>query len=313
MATGLPDLADTEDEIALDALDGRYGRLRIVQPRQERAVCESMRRLGQITPAVACRRSPATSPVLLDGFKRLASARTLGMTRLRVRLLDLTESAAVAAIYNLNRTSRGLVDLEEAMVIRVLVREQHLEQTAVGELLGRHKSWVCRRLALVERLSDVVADDVRAGLVTPSVAREVARLPRGNQPEMSACIRRHALSAHDAARLVTLFDKASGDSAQRFLLDTPREALEAHGPARAFASFDPRLGPLTQKLRHRLLRTLDHMTGLTRQLEEGQPSAWTNAERAGLAPVLAQTCRAAGLLGDAVDETARAVESAHAT
>ena len=66
MAQDLTELADTEDDIALDAFDVRYGRLRIVQPRQERAVCESMRRLGQITPAVACRRSPATSPVLLD-------------------------------------------------------------------------------------------------------------------------------------------------------------------------------------------------------------------------------------------------------
>jgi hypothetical protein len=33
------------------------------------------------------------------------------------------------------------------------VREDGLSQLQVAELLERHKSWVCRRLALLERLS----------------------------------------------------------------------------------------------------------------------------------------------------------------
>lgn len=114
----------------------------------------------------------------------------------------------------------------------------------MATLLGRHKSWVCRRLALAERLADAVACDVRGGLVTTTVAREVARLPRGNQPEIAAAIRREGLGSHDAARLVTLFAKTSGTAQQRYLLEHPREALEANGPRLPFVSHDPRLGPL---------------------------------------------------------------------
>jgi hypothetical protein len=33
-----------------------------------------------------------------------------------------------------------------------LIREDGLSQAEVAELLGHHKSWVCRRLALLERL-----------------------------------------------------------------------------------------------------------------------------------------------------------------
>ena len=43
---------------------------------------------------------------------------------------------------------------EEALVVHSLSHEDGLSQGEIAVLLGRHKSWVCRRLSLVERLSD---------------------------------------------------------------------------------------------------------------------------------------------------------------
>src|SRR5216110_2888495 len=43
-------------------------------------------------------------------------------------------------------------ELEEAWIVQALVREDGLSQSEVAELLGRHQSWVCRRLALLEKL-----------------------------------------------------------------------------------------------------------------------------------------------------------------
>lgn len=164
----------TQRELQVAALDDRYARFRIVQPAAERSVHASMRRHGQLMPIVACERPPVFAVV--DGFKRMAAGRLLGMTALWARVMPLGETAALAALITFNRVgSRGLTDLDEALVVRELCREQGLSQVEAGKLLGRHKSWACRRLSLVERLAETVVDDVRAGLVSTTVAREIAR------------------------------------------------------------------------------------------------------------------------------------------
>jgi ParB/RepB/Spo0J family partition protein len=297
-------------ELPVTSLDERYGKLRIAQPAAERAVRDSLRRLGQLIPIVVCEREAAFA--IVDGFKRVAAARALGLVTLRTRVMSLGESAAIAALVSLNRAGRGLTDLEEALVVRALCRDQGLEQTQVAELLGRHKSWVCRRLSLAERLAEAVACDVRAGLVSSTVAREVARLPRGNQPDVAAAIRRESLSSHDAARLVTLFAKTSGATAQRYLLEHPREALEAHGPRVPFVSHDPRLGPLTQALRQRLFLTTSAMSDLAARLDGCMPTRWTATEREVLGAVVQKTRGVTELLLGKLTDAHAAAEASHA-
>ena len=73
-------------------------------------------------------------------------------------------------------------------------------QVEVAELLGRHKSWVCRRLALLEKLSAEVRQELEVGLLTPTAAREIARLPAGNQSEVMDLSRREALNGDGARR-----------------------------------------------------------------------------------------------------------------
>lgn len=53
---------------------------------------------------------------------------------------------------------RSIADIESAMVMRSLHREDHLSQVQIAVLLNRHKSFVCRRLKLVEKLSDEVLE-----------------------------------------------------------------------------------------------------------------------------------------------------------
>jgi ParB-like chromosome segregation protein Spo0J len=213
-------------ELEIGSLDERYARLRIVQPAAQRAVHDSMRRLGQLMPIVACERQAVFAVV--DGFKRVAAARALGLGALRARGMPFGEAAAIAAVITFNRHGRGLSDLEEALVVRTLCREHSLSQVEVAELLGRHKSWVCRRLSLAERLCDAVAGDVRAGLLSSTIAREVARLPRGNQADVATSIHRHALTSLEAALLVTLFAGTKGAAQQRYVLERLAPARPSH-------------------------------------------------------------------------------------
>jgi ParB/RepB/Spo0J family partition protein len=295
--------------LPIGLLDERYARLRIVHPAGERAVRESMRRLGQLMPIVACERE--TVFAVVDGFKRVTAGKALGFDALQARVMPLSEAAALAALVTFNRHGRGLSDLEEALVVQALCREHGLSQVEVAELLGRHKSWACRRLSLVERLASSLVDDVRSGLISTTIAREVARLPPGNQADVATSIHRHALTSHEAAQFVTLFAKTSGVEPQRHMLDKPREALEAHGRP-TVAACDPRLGAETQGLHARLYGTIRTSSDLCARLVGSTPTGWTSAERQVLLPVLTKAHGTTELLLARLTEVATAVRGSDA-
>ncbi len=104
-----------------------YGRYRLHLPEAERAMARSLERYGQLSPIVVCRRQERYE--LIDGFKRLAAARTLArLSHLSARLLEADERTAKAAIYGLNRAGGRTRELEEAWIIQALVRERRDSQ-----------------------------------------------------------------------------------------------------------------------------------------------------------------------------------------
>jgi ParB-like chromosome segregation protein Spo0J len=98
--------------LAVAALGERYRRYRLPDPDAETAMAGSFRRYGQLTPIVVCLREETHE--VLDGFKRLAAARALGLSTVGTRLLDADERAAKAAIHGLNQTGRRTQEWEEA-------------------------------------------------------------------------------------------------------------------------------------------------------------------------------------------------------
>ena len=298
--------SDVVEAVKLEQLDERYATLRLARPRQEQAVTDSLSRLGQLVPLVVCRREERLA--VIDGFKRLRAARTLKLQTLVVRTLPLSEQAAVASIYSLNRHSHGLVDLEEAFVVRALVRDQALTQAEVAELLGRHASWVSRRLALVERLSEQLQCDIRVGLVSTTVAREISRLPRGNQAEVAAAIRKAALSSREAAVLVGLFEKATDRDQQTALLDKPRAAVERQQGGPAPPPWDARLSPATNRLRRSVLAATTTGRRALSALLEAQPASWSDGERQVLGPLLRQLAVATSALSRDVENLVATLE-----
>jgi ParB-like chromosome segregation protein Spo0J len=199
-----PTVSAEDRVVAIGELQETHAKLRVLDERSVREMRESLERYGQMMALAAYQ--PAGSPAgqleVVDGFKRLRAARALGWTRLRVRVLPLDAAAAKAAIGILNH-GRGLSELEEAWLVRSLYREDRLTQPQIGRILGRHKSWVSRRLLLGEALDDVVQTDVRLGLIAASTAATVARLPRCNQLAAAEAVMRRGLTKHQAESLVT--------------------------------------------------------------------------------------------------------------
>jgi len=178
--------------LPIDALGERYRRYRLSDPAAEEAMARSLRQYGQSSPVVVCLRDD--QPELLDGFKRRAAAPLVALQSLSARVVEADEAAAKAAIYGLNRLGTQPSELEEAWIVHALVREDGLTQVQAAELLGHHKSWVSRRLALLERLCAEAKSELRLGLLAPSLARQLTQLPVGNQPAVLATARRESLT-----------------------------------------------------------------------------------------------------------------------
>jgi hypothetical protein len=220
-------------------------------------MARSLERYGQVAPVVVCLREEA--PEVLDGFKRVTAARAVpGMCDLSARLLAADERAAKAAIYGLNRGSRPVQELEEAWVVHALVREDGLTQVEAAELLGRDKSWVCRRLALVERLAEEAREDLRLGLLAPTAARALVQLPAGNQAEVLACARREGLTAAELRGVVALLQGAPSRPQVEHVLARPREAL-AQARAGGVRPHDPRLSGAGNRVARHLGQLLEQL------------------------------------------------------
>jgi len=243
-------------QLALDEFDQRYAALRLQATAEARqAMIQSLRRYGQIAPLVVWRTADAW--VLLDGFKRVEAAKQVpGLDTLDARLVDADPRTAKAAIYGLNRLSHRVHLLEEAWIVCALVREDHLTQWEAAQLLEHDKSWISRRLALVEKLCSSAQDDLSLGLLNPSMARELARLPVGNQEELLIAIRRHGLSTTEVRQVVDLLIGCTTREQREYVLLRPREAVrDATGGLTR--SYDPRLSVAGNRLARRLAALLE--------------------------------------------------------
>ncbi len=241
--------------LLLEQFDERLRRYRLVQPKLEKSMAESLQRYGQVSPVVVCLHDDEV--VLIDGFKRLHAARTLqGMTRLTARRMDVDEASAKAAIYNLNCITGRPAELEESWIVQALVREDGLSQVEAAKLLGRHKSWVNRRLAMLERLCDTAQEELRLGLMTPAIARQLTRLPMGNQADALRSARDTSLTSTELSGVVDLLLSSSTQEQTTFVLSDPRRALR-QSDDRFIHSWDPRLSVAGNRIAKRLALLLD--------------------------------------------------------
>ncbi len=282
--------------VPLAELGQQYRRYRLADPEAEDAMAGSLRRWGQLAPVVACVRLEKLE--LLDGFKRLSAAQQLCVTTLSVRVLSVDEPTAKAAILSLNRGQRPARELEEAWIVQGLVRDDGMTQVEAAHLLGRHKSWVCRRLALLEKLSGTVKEDLRLGLVGPSLAGQLTRLPTGNQEALLAIVRRATLTAQEVSGVIDLLQGASGEQAE-FVLAKPREAL-ALAQSLPTALRDPRLSSAGNWLAKHLTQSLETLTRVENWLRTPNQRELRDQDREIVQPLLRRVGDQSSLVAELV-------------
>jgi len=241
--------AQAARNVPIAELGTTLGRTRCPQPGQLSRMRQSLSRHGQLTPVICVEREGQLE--LVDGFKRRAAAAQMSWDSLWTSVRELSERAQWVTMLTLNRTSGALSVMEESLILRELIRGG-MTQSEVAELVGRHKSWVCRRLGLVDRLHPELVEWVRTGLVSPGTARRLFVLPAGNQLEVAAVVTQEELSTQETELLVSLWQKASEPKVKRFLLREPRKALAHAKPEDPRTPLDPRLTPRGQRLQRGL-------------------------------------------------------------
>ena len=232
----MPDALDQEHPLELAGLGERLGALRLCDAAALRAVQDSLARHGQLSPIGVFVEQGGLE--LLDGFKRMRAARALGWPTLRGRV-QARDAVEAKLLLEALHPQRGLTEIEQAWLVRSLYRDDKLSQHEIARRLRRHKSWVCRRLALVESLDSEVSAQVRLGLVGPRAAVALAALPRGNQHAASTVVVRYGMTVRQTEHLVAELREQPDEDARAAYIARRLEA----GPLRA-----DRRGP---RVRHR--------------------------------------------------------------
>ena len=277
----------------------RYRRYRLADEGGERDMVQSLRCHGQITPLVVCRREETLE--VLDGFKRVAAALALGLANLRCQVLAADERQAKVALLTLHGAGKRLVELEEAWLVQALVREDGLLQVEVAELLGRHESWVSRRLALLEKLVEEVRQDLRLGLVSARTARALVSLPAGKQSRMLRLIRAEGLSSEEARGVVGLLQGACTREQEEYVLAQPRQAL-AEANQLVCPAWDPRLSVAGNRFSKQLARLLDQLARMESWLNQQSRAELRACDRLALQPGLERLVQGSRSVAELAEE-----------
>src|SRR5262249_7035922 len=141
------------------------------------------------------------------------------------------------------------------------------------------------------------------GLLTPTAAREIARLPAGNQSEVLDVARREALSSDELAGVVRLLLGSVTAEQKLFVLTKPRDALGQAG-ATPKEGYDPRLSASGNRVSKQLAVLLDRLAWAENFLE---CRGWTSlraSDHLVLGPVFARLARDASDVGEAAGDLA---------
>ncbi len=223
-----------------------YGHLRIRDAAAEARLSASMAEEGQRSPVTVVH-DVEGRPVLIDGYRRVRVLERLGHDTVVAISLGLSEPDALVYCHR-QETSRRRSAVEEGWLLREL-HGQGPTLEAIGAALGRSRSWVSRRMALVSTLPKSAEEAVRCGRVSPHGAmKSLVPLARANQTACERMVRALGdarISTRQTAQLYKAWRSGDGEQRER-IVSAPRlflRALEASTPEPG-----DELGWLVQKL-----------------------------------------------------------------
>ena len=260
---------------------------------------KSMRLHGQLQPVVA--RVHQGGYQLIDGFKRYYASETLLMETLQCRLLDIELSQAKVLLLSYNRPHQSMEAYEEALVLQDLQESHSLDQRSLAELTGYSRSWVSRRLSLIEKMDATVGSQIMMGVLTSSHARALTKLPRGNQAKVARSISNFGLTSRQSDALVDAFLKAKDEDQQHYILTHPEQVLQK-GQQNLEDLFDARLSTYGNDLMQSACYVIRAVQILLSRLDDHRFGMINESEEVIITPTLGKVCGYAGKLTELITD-----------
>jgi ParB/RepB/Spo0J family partition protein len=164
-------------DLELHQLDLRYEELRRCHPARERQLVASLAEVGQQMPIVVVAANARF--IVIDGYKRVRALRRLSRDTVRGTSWAVEEAEALV----LERLMRGTGEdaLEEGWLLAELQQRFGLSCEELARRFDRSKSWVSRRLGLIQELPGEIQRQVRAGQIAAHAAMKyLVPLARAN-------------------------------------------------------------------------------------------------------------------------------------
>ena len=213
-------------EVDLHRLDRRFEAMRIIDPASLRQLRRSLEAYGQREPVGVV--ISGDDRVLVDGYRRVQALGQLGRDTVLARVEEGCLNDAVLRVIGQHQ-AHPLQPIEEAWLMASLV-DEGLSQQTIATGLGKDKSWVSRRLALVSALPEALQAAVRTGeLSTWAANRVLLPLARANEADAETLLgklRQEPLSTRALSSWFEHYQQANGVQRQR-MVDRPHLFLQA--------------------------------------------------------------------------------------
>ena len=194
-------------DVDLHQLELRHRDLRIHDGEQRRRLIGSVAEIGQQVPVVVIR--DADRLVLIDGYLRVEALRRLHRDTAIATTWPVTEIEAL--VHHRHLSAARWVALEDAWLLTRL-RDHGLTMDQLASRLCRSKSWVSRRLGLLDALDGSAQDLVRAGTVPAHAAMKylvpLARANKAHCKQLIAGLGDTQVSVRELGALYTAWKRA---------------------------------------------------------------------------------------------------------
>ena len=208
------------NKVDIHLLDLRYSHTRIINDKILATLTNSIQAYGQIVPALAV--PEQNRYILIDGYKRLIALKACGHDRITIQIVGIEESTSLFLLLAQNN-ERKLEAIEQAALIQELHSRFAFSFSEIGLRLGRSKSWVKRRLDLLEALPDEVHQAVMTGKISSwAASRILVPLARANEQDcldLTKKIIDHPLSTRELVHLYKHYGKSNRKVRERIIAD----------------------------------------------------------------------------------------------
>lgn len=206
-------------KIDIHRLELNYGHIRIRQPSRVRRIADSIARNGQLCPLVVVADKDDRF-ILIDGYQRHAALKSLERDTAIVVVQDCTEKQALTQLL-VQRGDRAWETIEEAGLIQELHRRFGCSFSQIGRQIGRDKSFVKRRLDLLESLPEKILHQVLGGVIsTWAASRVLVPLARDNDTDaakLTAHLEKDPMSTRQLQSFYDHYRKANRNVRDRMI------------------------------------------------------------------------------------------------